>query len=324
VIWGIIITLTDVEWTHRNRHLPKFFLCVVAAAIFVLPCSCLAEEKPLPAQSALPDIYRTFEARLEKNSFGFPLYLESSDEGGRMDVDVFGIFDHPFGSVAEVLKVPANWCDIALLHPNVKACTYKELSGSWRLSFYTGRKVYQQPSDAHRSDFLYRIAAQRGDYLDVVLSAPEGPFGTKDHRMRFEAFALDEGRTFVRVSYAYRHSFSGRLAASVYFAIFGRGRAGFTVTGTDSSGNPVYIGGQRGAMERNVVRYYFAIQSFMDAERRPEAGRFVTRINRWYDLTSRYRKQLFDLEKKEYLTLKTEEQKNQILMQRRITAHREP
>jgi hypothetical protein len=42
------------------------------------------------------------------------------------------------------------------------------------------------------------------------------------------------------------------------------------------------------------------------------------RISEWYDLTSRYRKQLFELEKKEYLTFKTSEHKNQETLQRRI------
>ena len=187
----MINTLTDLEWTYRIRNLPKFLLCVVAAAILFPTGSPLAEEKPPQGHTILLDTYRRIEAKLEKNSFGFPLYLESSDEDGRLDVDVYGIFDHPFSSVANVLKVPANWCDIAFLHPNVKACTYKELPGSWRLIFYTGRKVYQLPADAHQFNFRYRTIEQREDYLDIILSAAEGPFGTKDHRMRFEALALD-------------------------------------------------------------------------------------------------------------------------------------
>ena len=38
---------------------------------------------------------------------------------------------------------------------------------------------------------------------------------------------------------------------------------GFTVIGTDRKGNPVYIGGPRGSIERNAVRYYFAIRSVL-------------------------------------------------------------
>jgi hypothetical protein len=135
--------------------------------------------------------------------------------------------------------------------------------------------------------------------------------------MRFEALPLDGGRTFVHVSYAHRYGLSLRLAEKIYFATFGRGKVGFTVNGTDSNGAPVYISGPRGAIERNAVRYYFAIQSFMDTLRYPEESRFSMRTSRWYDLTSRYRKQLFEMEKKDYLTFKTAEHKNQEMLQQR-------
>jgi hypothetical protein len=48
----------------------------------------------------------------------------------------------------------------------------------------------------------------------------------------------------------------------------------------------------------------------------PEKSRFSIRTSEWYDLTARYRKQLFDLDKKEYLTSKTKEHMNQVMLQR--------
>ena len=143
-------------------------------------------------------------------------------------------------------------------------------------------------------------------------------FGTKDHRMRFEALFLDGGRTFVHVSYSYSDSVALRLAGKAYFATLGRGKVGFTVTGTDINGNPVYIGGPRGAIERNAVRYYFGIQSLMNTLRYPEKSRFSMRTSEWYDLTTRYRKQLFDLDKKDYLKFKTKEHMNQVILQRSV------
>jgi hypothetical protein len=136
--------------------------------------------------------------------------------------------------------------------------------------------------------------------------------------MRFEALPLDGGRTFVHVSYTYSDSVALRLAEKVYFATLGWGKVGFTVTGTDRNGKPVYIGGPRGAIERNAVRYYFAIQSSMDTLSYPGGNRFSMRTIKWYDLTSRYRKQLSDLDKKDYLTFKTKEHKNQVILQQRI------
>lgn len=300
------------------RNLSKLLLYVVAAIILFPACSASAVETPLQGEDILLGTYQRNMARLERNSFGLPLFLESLEKDDRVQVDVYGIFDHPFSSVGNVLKAPANWCDIVSLHPNVKACTYKGLSGAWLLTFYLGRKSYQPPEDAHQIIYRYRNVDQQEGYLDITLNADEGPFGTKDHRMKFEAIPLERGRTFVRVSYSYNDSAAFRLAEKIYFATLGRGKVGFTVTGTDRNANPVYIGGPRGALERNAVRYYLAIQSFMNTLRYPEGKRFNMRISEWYDLTTRYRKQLFDLEKKDYLTYKTKEHEKQVALQRRI------
>lgn len=277
-----------------------------------------AVEKPLRGEIILLDTYHRNIARLERNSFGLPLFLESLERDDRVQVDVYGIFDHPFSSIVNVLKVPANWCDIVSLHPNVKACTCRELAGASLLTFYLGRKAYQPPEDTRQLIYRYRNVDQQQRYLNIILNAEEGPFGTKDHRMRFEALPLDGGRTFVRVSYSYNDSIALRLAENIYFATLGRGKVGFTVTGTGRNGKPLYIGGPRGALERSAVRYYFAIQSVMNTLSYPEERRFSMRINEWFDLTTRYRKQLFDLNKKDYLTFKTKEHTNQVTLQQRI------
>ena len=302
---------------HKIRNLLKYFLFMVAAAILFSAGSASAVEKHRQGEDILRDTYHRNMAKLDTNNFGLPLFLESFERDDRVHVDVYGIFDYPFSSVVNVLKVPANWCDIVSLHPNVKACTYRELPGAWLLTFYIGRKVYQAPENTRQVIYYYRNVEQRQGYLDIILSADAGPFGTKDHRMRFEALPLDGGRTFVHVSYAYSNSVALRLAEKAYFATLGWGKVGFTVTGTDRNGNPVYIGGPRGAIERNAVRYYFAIQSFMDMLAYPGENRFSMSTIKWYDLTSRYRKQLFDLDKEDYLTFKTKEHKNQMILQRR-------
>jgi hypothetical protein len=303
---------------HEIRDFPKFFLFMVAAAILFSACSASALEKPRQREDILLGIYHRIEAKLERNSFGFPLFLESSERQDRVNVDVYGIFDYPFSSIVSVLKVPENWCDIVSLHPNVKACTYSGLPGAWLLTFYIGRKVYQPTEDTREIIYRYRNVDQQPGYLDITLSADAGPFGTKDHIMRFEALPLDGGRTFVHVNYEYSDSAALRFTERVYFATFGWGKPGFTVTGTDRNGHPIYIGGPRGAIERNAVRYYLAIQSFMNTLRYPEESRFSMMISEWYDLSSRYRKQLFELDKKDYLRFKAREHLNQVMLQKSI------
>jgi hypothetical protein len=296
----------------------RILLYLLAAVIVLSGFSAYAAEKPRKAEDILLQTYLKNIAKLEKNSFGLPLFLESSEKDDNVHVDVYGIFNSPFSSVVNMLKVPANWCDIVSLHQNVKACTYTKLPDAWALTFYVGRKNYQPPEDAHQVIYRYRNVAQQQGYLDVMLDADIGPFGTKDHRMRFEAMSLDGRKTFVHVSYSYRDSVALRLAAKAYFATLGRDKAGFTVTGTDKNGEPVYIGGPRGSIERNAVRYYFAIQTFMNTLRYPEKSRFSKRISEWYDLTTPYKRQLYELDKKDYMTFKTDEHRNQLILQRSL------
>jgi len=300
------------------KTLPKCLLLLLVAV--VIGCSAgfaAAVETP---QQGLLDTYRRIITRLETSNFGQPLYLESFEQDSRVHVDVYGIFTYPFSSIVDVLKVPATWCDIVSLPTNVKACTSREQAGAWLLTFYLGTKEYQPPQDSRQITCRYRIVDQQPGYLDILLNAEVGPFGTRDHRMRFEALPLDKDRTFIHVSYSYSDSAAFRLATKIYFATFGRGKVGFTVTGTDGDGDPVYIGGPRGAVERSAIRYYFAIQSFMDTLRNPQENRFNSRINEWYELTSHYRKQLFDLDKKHYLTSKAREHGNQVRLQQRLDA----
>ena len=304
---------------RRIKDLLKFLIFAVGVAILCSAGSAWAVEKQKKGDEILRDTYSGISAKLKQNSFGFPLYVESLNQDGRFDVDVYGIVDHPFSSVLRALESPSNWCDIACLHPNIKACTHRQLSDTWLLTFYSGRKTYQPPEDSRQYTYRYRTIEERQGFVDIVLSSDEGPFGTKDHRMRVEAAQLNEGRTLVHVSYSCRHGFSLRVAEEIYFSTLGRGKVGFTVSGTDSDGNPVYVGGPRGAIERNAVRYYFAIQSFMDTLRYPEEKRFHMMISEWYDLTDRYRKQLYEMDKKDYLTFKTAEHRNQVMLQQRLS-----
>jgi hypothetical protein len=301
------------------KNLPAFCLLFITAVVLFSAASPLAGGKVPPGGDILLETYQRIGTKLQNNSFGLPLYLESADQDNRVHVDVYGIINHPYSRVLSVLQSPANWCDIVSLHPNIKGCTYRELPGAWLLTFYSGRKFYQSPEEAYQIMYSCRTIEESRGYLDIALSADEGPFGTKDHRMGFEALALDAGRTFVHFRYAHSYGFSLQVAEKVYFGTLGRGKVGFTASGTDSDGNPIFVGGPRGAIERNAVRYYFALQSFMDTMREPAESRFGTRLTHWYDLTTLYRKQLFDLDKKNYLTYKTAEHKNQMELQQQIS-----
>jgi hypothetical protein len=103
-----------------------------------------------------------------------------------------------------------------------------------------------------------------------------------------------------------------------YLATFGAKKIGFSIKERDKNNNPVYVGGVQGVIERNAMRYYFAIQSYLNTQKIKEATRFESRISKWFDLTEQYHKQLYELDKSDYLKYKKMERKDQLRLQKAI------
>lgn len=122
---------------------------------------------------------------------------------------------------------------------------------------------------------------------------------------------LDSGTTFIHLRYSYRYS----SLAYVLMKLFGGSKVGFSVTGADSNGNPVYVDGLRGTVERDVACYYLAILAYLDTYKIPAEQRFEKRISQWYDLTARFKKQLLEMKKEEYLTHKRRDWESQQRLQ---------
>jgi hypothetical protein len=59
-------------------------------------------------------------------------------------------------------------------------------------------------------------------------------------------------------------------------------------------------------VERNVMRYYLAVQAFLETQSVPEPERFERRLGRWFELTGRY-PQLHEVDWEEYLETKRRE-----------------
>ena len=267
--------------------------------------------------AALSARYQALRPQLENNAFGVPIAVESAEEDGLKRGEVHGVLAHPFAALAPALRVPREWCQIALLHLNIKTCTHERRDGQDWLTLYSGRKFYEPPEKAYALRYRFQVAAAGADYLAVTLTAASGPFGTRDYRLVFEAIPLGQ-QTFVYFRYAYRPSLTSSLATSGYLATLGSGKLGFTVTGRDGAGKPVYVSGVRGIVERNAMRYYLAIQAFLESLNAPETQRAEQRFQRWFDLTERYPAQLHELERADYLQYKRQELRQQLEHQQRL------
>lgn len=73
-----------------------------------------------------------------------------------------------------------HWCEILMLHLNVKQCRASTTPAGPALALIVGRKFDQPLADAYGFDFAYRVIASRADYLQVSLSADERPLATSD------------------------------------------------------------------------------------------------------------------------------------------------
>lgn len=292
-----------------------YIVVIVAAAVLFSHGSARATDGLSQDGKALIAKYHSIKPKLEKNQFGIPVYLDSAEDINFTHVDIYGIFDYPFESVRDTFSVPANWCDIAILHMNIKAGTFAEKGDQWQVTFYDGLKSYQPPEDAYAINCRFRVLSQQPDYLHLSLIAAEGPLFTKDHIIGVEAAPIDKRTAIVHFTYSCNYGRMGRMAINTYFATIGRNKKGFTIVDKDKKGTPLYIGGVRGAVERTAVRYYFALQSYMDSLKVPAEQRFEKRINEWYNLTAHYPVQLYEMDKEDYLANKRREYANQIILQ---------
>jgi hypothetical protein len=166
-----------------------------------------------------------------------------------------------------------------------------------------------------RSATMQNLLAPNRFFMDIKLTAKKGPLLTRDHRLRFEAIPLGTAVTFVHFSYDYNYGVLARAAIKSYYATIGRDKKGFSIIATGNKADPVYVGGVRGSVERNAVRYYLAIQTYMDTLKIPPRQQFEQRISHWYDLNARFPQQLYELDKKEYLANKRREYNNQLMLQ---------
>ena len=253
--------------------------------------------------------YAALQDKFAKNQFGRPLVLESTQTSGDLKGDVYAVVDHPFAMVQQALQSPEHWCDILILHLNVKRC--RAGSGTPKmLSLDVGRKFDQPIEDAYKLEFGYRVVAASADYLQVQLSADEGPLSTKNYRIQVEAVPVDARRTVVHMSYAYGYGFAARVAMQTYLSTLGSQKVGFTVLDR-KDGKPVYQAGVLGLLERNTMRYYLAIDAYLSAYALPAGDQFEKRIREWYASTERYAEQLHEMEQNEYLEMKRKEMRRQ-------------
>jgi len=295
---------------RRDAHVKAAWMPVrnfAAAVLFLGAALAHAGDADVNSVGRLQAKYLELRNQLSNNQFRKPIYLDSRESADAVTGDIYALIDHPFVTAAAALNDPGGWCEILILHTNTKYCRLGTGGPANVLKVSIGKK-YDQPLDqAYRMELVYRGVAQASDYLQVNLSAEQGPLSTSNYRIVLEAVPVNMNRTFIHLSYSYAFGMVGRLAMQAYLGTIGKSKVGFAVVGTQADGQPLYIGGMRGLVERNTMRYYLAIEAFLGALSAPPQARLERRLREWYAATERYPRQLHELEQREYLEMKRRE-----------------
>ena len=300
----------------RRGAIARALRFCTTAALLVLACAGTATARvdpspPAPGSAAsLVAKYAALKDELANNPFRRPIHLDSAEGKDRIAGEIYALVNAPFATAGGILEKPAHWCDILLLHLNNKYCKPESADRATALHVAVGTKNEQPLADAFHVNFAYRVAARTADYLQVRLEADEGPLSTRDYKIVLEAIPADDGHTFIHLSYAYGFGIVGQLAMKTYLNTVARNKVGFTVV-PDGRGSGTPVGGMRGAVERNTMRYYLAIEAFLGAQTAPPAARMENAFREWFAATESYSRQLHEIPEHEYLAMKRKEYSRQ-------------
>lgn len=273
----------------------------------VMPALLIALLGAAAGADSLRSTFESLRPRLESSAFGRPLVLESSETGGQVRGEVFSVVNHSLRAVSSNLDTPGEWCEVLILHLNVKSCGASQTGRQSSLQLILGTKRGNRADGGQPLAFRFRVVEASADRFRVTMQADDGPLGTHDYQLSLDATATAPGQSFLHLAYAYTFSTTARLAMNGYLHTLGENKVGFTVIGHGADGQPVHVGGVRGALERNTMRYYLGMETFLaSAARRPPGDR-RWRLSTWFDATEKHARQLHELGKDEYLAGKAPE-----------------
>ena len=250
--------------------------------------------------------HEILEPQLMKNIYHRPLVFESQESDQKVSSAVYAILNSPFSVVSTTFKNADLWCEVLILHLNTKYCkSNQEPMNPAKLVVNIGKKTPQRLEDTFSLEFSHRVIAQTPQYLGVALHADKGPLNTTDYQLELRAIPLPEGKTFINLRYSYGYGMAGKLAMQTYLSTLGRGKFGFSQL--TSQENPGYVGGMRGAVERNTMRYYLAIEAYLASLKQSSLKATETKFQYWFDATEEYAPQLREMDRLTYLSMKKNE-----------------
>jgi hypothetical protein len=274
------------------------------AALLALAAAWPAAAQEAPS-TALRDLFRPVVA--QPGLAGLPIRAQVSVADHVVDCDILAVVAHPAPEVTALLGSARGWCEFLLLHPNVKACAEEPSGEGRRIAVHVGTRHFQPVELSRPQRYDLRVERREAGSWAARLWPESAQLADGAAPALIEAVALDGGRTGLRLQYRESLGAGTRLLAAGYFATFGRDKVGFSTAGVDADGRPVLIGGLAGAIERNVVRHFLAIETLLAAQAAGAGMPLERRLAHWFALTERHARQLHELDWAEYLDIKQRE-----------------
>ena len=254
----------------------------------------------------------------QRNNPDIPFFLETTKKlestfVARMGFETAG---RSLAELAPMLGEPAAWCGFMPLHLNIKACVSVANGSDQEITLYFGRKHYQRPKKAKPLALNFDSTHTAG-LLSVNLYAEKGPYGTSDYHIELYAIPTTNG-VYNELRISQRFGKVAKRLGKLYLTTLGRNKVGFTVLDYDRDGEPRYVRGIRGVVERNIVRYLLAIEVFLESQELTGKEAFQRRAELWFDATETYKRQLHELPRQKNLDNVRREYDNQVALQQSL------
>lgn len=281
---------------HRRPGLAGVLTCLALGWTATPGAAGPARQTELLAEHA------ALQASLADSPFGAPLLLRGADTDGPLDSgEVLAVLPRPLDSVAAVLRTAGGVCGMLLLQLNVRACQPTDGPDGQRLQLTAGplRAAVPGLTTTLALQLLPQVDAPR--HFSTRLTAPAGPLGSSALQLHLEAVALAPGTTYLHIGYRQTSGLAARLATQVYLATAGRDKVGFSRDGAGAEDPPRLVGGERGALERQVMRHYLALLVSTAAPSGAPAAQADARLRAWFAATERHATQLHEIDLADYL-----------------------
>lgn len=285
---------------HRSNLRRRGLAVVVTGLALGLGGSAGAAEPG--RQAALLAEHASLQASLADSPFGAPLLLRGVETGAPLHGgEVLAVVPRPLASVAAVLRTAGGLCGMLLLQLNVRACQPTDGPDGQRLQLTAGPLHTTVPglTTTLALQLLPQVDGPR--HFSTWLTAPAGPLGSSDLQLHLEAVALAPGSTYLHIGYRQTSGLAARLATQMYLATAGRDKVGFSRDSATAEGTTRLVGGERGALERQVMRHYLALLASTAASSSAPAAQADARLRAWFALTERHATQLHEIDLAGYL-----------------------